>query len=1147
MFCVSPCTAKNKFDIAVSLTILHLAREDTQKWPSRADDADTNPLRRQATHFLQRTLNKMHAYMELSEYQVAADLLNLPSHLTSEVHGYTDPDAGLACDAHYENSKRRDAEDDRAFQAQNATSDKEERQLGLCDDLDDFLVDDPDDETESEDELPHAKDDNEAMDQSTFTPTELTGDLGRICVHTVEKASNSNQGPTKVHMPVAFNYRNRGEALKKLSRYEYDALVIIKCIKTNKQLSNARSKQFSFPPSYELAASHAQFLRAKHRTMIFHGRSPDYPGKPPRVPSTSQRMKSWKKKADRFARYYLAAFRPEEDAFVAGQRTNLGYKWDDLLQWVDKLQKDGCLISKMRLIAFNYRVHCLRTSHSNKKLGCDYRARERDLWPEGVQSEASWIDRMCQQIDASFLSSSEYEEKHNSLSAQITNNLLNILMDDKDQVRNLNKIYVDADRPSIRRNLRHMRVPRKRASIPRSQTHGLASAHEVLSRGEDLHKLDKDDGDASRKLAPQVGKESCCNDKIDRVALAVETISARLNKEQKRLFDVYNAYLKDTSSSERLPPPLVLLTGTAGTGKSEIVRSIDTVATFMGHRILKLAFNNTNAIDIGGPTLASFCSLNKKHFKEFRTLSADQRQKLRNVHNVDEVKLIIVDEISNVPSHCLARLSDIFKQIKDEPDLPFGGVPVLLVGDFGQKGPVRVGGSLLNYLMKVVKRDVDLGIVAARMTHQKKVPVTVEDVERMDADLEEENKPEDPFQAGRASRIRKPKNDLQTTSSLKRGSPVRVGCELLRHARWYELTKQERSKDAMHTKLVCDMHNGRPVDMSMLRRYKQIDLSNILHEHDKNGHAIPWHKNPWHRAPIIVKTNRERLTLNAERCRHFAKLNSTVVVRWRLTPEIWEQKPSDLLHQDLCLRDNAFFEYFVAGIDGYVTDNVTKQGRIINGSRVRYHSLTLDPEEERTHQTKCANATPGQVITLDTPPLSINVVLVDEEEGKRVAVWKNITLVQGRAVVPLIARRTTRRSDKSYIAIPGGLLFHPSRICIQNLFPVEPAFAMTVDKAQGRTLQKVIVALSSKKGKKCQLDYASICVALSRVHDSNDIRFLVMGDTEHSRLESLRYITTLTPDKCVKSYFHGFSGQLTKSWDRRSWDWKKSHSVCFKS
>ena len=84
---------------------------------------------------------------------------------------------------------------------------------------------------------------------------------------------------------------------------------------------------------------------------------------------------------------------------------------------------------------------------------------------------------------------------------------------------------------------------------------------------------------------------------------------------------------------------------------------------------------------------------------------------------------------------------------------------------------------------------------------------------------------------------------------------------------------------------------------------------------------------------------------------------------------------------------------------------------------------------------------------------------------------------------------------------------------------MEPAFAATVHKAQGRTIEHVILALSQRGAAQCDMSYEAIYVALSRVKTRESIRLLLCQQVQW---ESLSYITKLEPDQFVKDFFSGF-------------------------
>ena len=103
--------------------------------------------------------------------------------------------------------------------------------------------------------------------------------------------------------------------------------------------------------------------------------------------------------------------------------------------------------------------------------------------------------------------------------------------------------------------------------------------------------------------------------------------------------------------------------------------------------------------------------------------------------------------------------------------------------------------------------------------------------------------------------------------------------------------------------------------------------------------------------------------------------------------------------------------------------------------------------------------------------------------------------------------------------LKGGPNFIPSRIETRQNFPIEPAFAATVYKAEGRTILNVILALSRRSAAMCNMSYEALYVALSRVKTKDGIRLLLTGD---SPWETLDYISALRPNKKVQAFFQGY-------------------------
>jgi ATP-dependent DNA helicase PIF1 len=124
--------------------------------------------------------------------------------------------------------------------------------------------------------------------------------------------------------------------------------------------------------------------------------------------------------------------------------------------------------------------------------------------------------------------------------------------------------------------------------------------------------------------------------------------------------------------------PMTFVTGGAGTGKSTFVRWL--LKEFDG-AVLLGAPTAIAAINIEGKTLHSLCGLPpawivKKDIKE-----APRRREIK------EAKLLIIDEISMVTANLLDGVSAFFR-LNRGIDKPFGGLPVIMVGDMFQLPPV---------------------------------------------------------------------------------------------------------------------------------------------------------------------------------------------------------------------------------------------------------------------------------------------------------------------------------------------------------------------------------------------------------------------------------------------------------------------------
>ena len=141
-------------------------------------------------------------------------------------------------------------------------------------------------------------------------------------------------------------------------------------------------------------------------------------------------------------------------------------------------------------------------------------------------------------------------------------------------------------------------------------------------------------------------------------------------------------------------PPLVMVHGGAGSGKSTVIRTIiewmERILRKEGDSpdhpyILACAPTGTAAAIIKGQTLHHSFSFNFGN--EFMSLSDKARDVKRTL--LRNLKAVIIDEISMVKADLLYQLDQRLREVKEEQDKLFGGVSIFCFGDLLQLRPVN--------------------------------------------------------------------------------------------------------------------------------------------------------------------------------------------------------------------------------------------------------------------------------------------------------------------------------------------------------------------------------------------------------------------------------------------------------------------------
>jgi|694.fasta_scaffold00741_26 ATP-dependent DNA helicase PIF1 len=130
----------------------------------------------------------------------------------------------------------------------------------------------------------------------------------------------------------------------------------------------------------------------------------------------------------------------------------------------------------------------------------------------------------------------------------------------------------------------------------------------------------------------------------------------------------------------------LFLTGSAGTGKSftikEIVRYLDSNNIIYG----LTALTGCAAVLINGQTIHSFLGLGIS--RDLNTIIKNLEKFKKQLIIIKNLQTLIIDEISMMDNQLFELINNLLKYIKKN-DMAFGGIQVILVGDFHQLPPIE--------------------------------------------------------------------------------------------------------------------------------------------------------------------------------------------------------------------------------------------------------------------------------------------------------------------------------------------------------------------------------------------------------------------------------------------------------------------------
>ena len=308
------------------------------------------------------------------------------------------------------------------------------------------------------------------------------------------------------------------------------------------------------------------------------------------------------------------------------------------------------------------------------------------------------------------------------------------------------------------------------------------------------------------------------------------------------------------------------------------------------------------------------------------------------------------------------------------------------------------------------------------------------------------------------------------------------GIELFRAFSTVHFTRQQRANDAndkSHLDMLLAFRNPAkalaPVANSGLFRVPVLSAADV-------------DRDPlWHDAVFVTSSNMCRRAINQQYLLRFATRTGVPIIAWRhrLSKQTLQYLEGIAAKQQRSVSDviqwyypNELIFYFAHGAPAVITTNVATDKRLCNGTDCKLYSVRPAPEDVDSLNSELATASPGQLIWLSHPPESVNVEMPERDGSGEPLDWASFglvsSLVPGKTVIPLLQNT----SENNFI-VPLHRIKGTKKTPFLRYYDhsVELAFSLTFHKVQGKTIPRVVLDL---RGKGNLISVASLYVGVSR-------------------------------------------------------------------
>ncbi len=135
----------------------------------------------------------------------------------------------------------------------------------------------------------------------------------------------------------------------------------------------------------------------------------------------------------------------------------------------------------------------------------------------------------------------------------------------------------------------------------------------------------------------------------------------------------------------------VFLTGSAGTGKTYLINQYIDYLKSHDIDVAITASTGIAATHIGGQTIHSFCGIGIRDALTGKELKSIKEKKYIS-SNLTQISVLVIDEISMLHLKQLELVSKVLQYVREDTS-PFGGVQIVLCGDFFQMPPISKTGE----------------------------------------------------------------------------------------------------------------------------------------------------------------------------------------------------------------------------------------------------------------------------------------------------------------------------------------------------------------------------------------------------------------------------------------------------------------------